>query len=455
VPEFGSEFTVVATPSKPIRGIVREKGAGKPVAGCHVHIPFTRDDDPRAWADTDAAGRYTLTGLPRGRYTVVVRPPEGTPYLETDFTVDAGDPGTAPVTADLELERRSAAAGRVTDATTGRPVAGRVEYRPLAKNSALKAFPKLAEPYTFRQPTPTARLDKDGRFLLPVLPGPGVILVQAEGAYLPARQDAAVAHPDDPGLIDCRPYPAIPSEFQACQVIDAEAGKEFAVKIPLTPDRPRALAVEFPDDKPRDLGVLGLKPVGVDRGEFVHAGTARAVCGLTAGERRRLFLQTRDRQFGAALTVDGSATDPVAVKLQPTATITGRLLDKNGKPLKEVAFKILYDDGPGRPGVMISEGLVHRAPTPIEEKRHLLLTGYRADKMGRWTQAEKTDADGRFRVGGLIPSVAFDLHAQLVSEPDAKGSQYITGYAKVARPTVKPGETHNLGDLTVGEVEKE
>jgi hypothetical protein len=66
VPEFGSEFTFVATPSKPIRGAVREKGTGQPLTGCHVHIPFTRDDDPRAWADTDAAGRYTLTGLPRG-----------------------------------------------------------------------------------------------------------------------------------------------------------------------------------------------------------------------------------------------------------------------------------------------------------------------------------------------------------------------------------------------------
>ncbi|MCI0686574.1 MAG: hypothetical protein L0Y54_04970 [Sporichthyaceae bacterium] len=284
------------------------------------------------------------------------------------------------------------------------------------------------------------------------MPGPGVILVQAESGYLPARPDPGVAHPDDPGLIDCRPYPAIPSEFHACQVIDAEAAKEFAVTIRLTPDRPRPLAVEFPDDKPRDLGVLGLQPVGVDRGEFVHAGTARAVCGLAEGERRRLFLQTQDAQFAAALTVDGSAADPVAVKLQPTGTITGRLLDKDGKPLKGVAFKILYDDGPGRPGVMIHGGSVHRAPTPIEEKRYQLLTGSRADKMGRWTQAEKTDAGGRFRVGGLIPSVAFDLYAQLVTEPNAKGSRYVTGYAKLTRPTVKPGEIRDLGDLTVADL---
>jgi hypothetical protein len=43
----------------------------------------------------------------------------------------------------------------------------------------------------------------------------------------------------------------------------------------------------------------------------------------------------------------------------------------------------------------------------------------------------------------------------LVTEPDAKGSRYVTGYAKVARPTVKPGETRTTSAMTVGELEKD
>src|SRR5262249_8090059 len=154
--------------------------------------------------------------------------------------------------------------------------------------------------------------------------------------------------------------------------------------------------------KPRDLGVIGLKPVSLDRGEYVYAGTAKPVCGLAPGERRRLFLQTQDQLFAAAAAVEGSGAGPVTVKLQPTGTITGRQLDKDGKPLKGVAFKILYDDGPGRPGVMIHGTSTFRAPTSMEQKRYQLTTGYFADKRGMWTGPEKTGEDGRFRIGGLI-----------------------------------------------------
>jgi RNA polymerase sigma factor (sigma-70 family) len=458
---FGSDFTYVATPSKPIRGVVRETGSGRPVAGARVYTPFVRDDDPQASTTTDPAGRYELTGLPGGTHTLHVDPPQGAPYLETEFTVDATRPGTEPVTADFEVPRRPTVAGRVTDRVSGRPVAGWVEYRPLAANPNLATAPLLATP-RFRQHVPTAMLDPDGRFKLPVLPGPGVLLVRAEGDYLSPRLEKAhrstgVAVKEDPELIDTRPHPAQPNQFQAYHLLDAPAdtGTPVSVAIALTPDRERPLLIEFPDGKPQDVGVIGLHPVGTDRGDRILADTRSAVCGLEVGEPRRLFLETYDRRFAAAVTVDGSASGPVAVKLQPTGTVIGRLLDKNGRPLTKVAFQELYDDGPGRPGVMIGGGFVHRVPTPAEYRRATRITGMYGDKMGHATTAEYTAADGRFRLTGLVPGVAFDLRAQMVAEPNEKGQRFISGYAKVARPTVKPGETLDLGELRVGEVERE
>jgi hypothetical protein len=73
------------------------------------------------------------------------------------------------------------------------------------------------------------------------------------------------------------------------------------------------------------------------------------------------------------------------------------------------------------------------------------------DKMGHATVAEYTDAAGRFRLTGMVPGVPFDLFAQLVGEPDAKGARFIKGYARVARPTVQPGQTLDLGDLHAGD----
>ena len=87
------------------------------------------------------------------------------------------------VSRDIEIDRQQAVTGRVTDGA-GKPVRGWVEYRPLAANANLKGKPLLAEP-RWRQWAPGAQLDGDGRFILPVLPGPGVLLVRGDGDYLP------------------------------------------------------------------------------------------------------------------------------------------------------------------------------------------------------------------------------------------------------------------------------
>jgi hypothetical protein len=42
--------------------------------------------------------------------------------------------------------------------------------------------------------------------------------------------------------------------------------------------------------------------------------------------------------------------------------------------------------------------------------------------------------------------VPFDLYVNLIS-PDAAGRRHITGTVKIARPTVRPGEVRDLGDL--------
>jgi hypothetical protein len=204
------------------------------------------------------------------------------------------------------------------------------------------------------------------------------------------------------------------------------------------------LVVEFPDGKPRDTGILGLKPASSDHGDAYYRRKS-VVLGLADNETRRLFLATYDGQLGAAANVRGKERGPVTVKLKPTGTITGRVVDKDGKPISGVGFRLYFDDGPGRPGVFIHAGFAQRVHTEMESRRAFRTKGFSNDKIG--SLMEKTDEQGRFRLTGVLPDVAFDLEAMLIAPPNRKGQRFITGEVRIARSTVKPGETLDVGIL--------
>jgi RNA polymerase sigma factor (sigma-70 family) len=444
---YGSTFTHVATPCKPIRGVVREKGSGRLLAGVEVSKPWSRDDDPEANAVTDKAGRYRLTGLPPGKHKLYVRPAAGAPYLPTEVEVKADQPGIAPVTFDIPLERQPVVTGRVVEG--GKPIQAWVEYRPLAKNRNLESHPYLAAPRMSNHP-PGTRTDRSGRFSLPVLRGQGVLLVRAEGVYLPARlakehRLGGVADKRDPELIDCRPLLAWPGDFHAYQLIHARDGKQTPVQVVLATGRSRELVVEFPDGKARDARVLGLKPGLSEYGETYLAGKS-VVAGLAEDEVRRLFVGTADGKLAAACVVRGKEGGPVTVKLKPTGTVKGRVVDKDGKPIAGAGFQIFFDDGPGRPGVFAHQGTLIRALTRAESERIGRTKGYYPAGF-RFSLAVRTDRDGRFRLDQVMAEVPFDLKVQLIGLPDKKGRRFITGDTVLARPTVKPGEVRDLGDL--------
>jgi RNA polymerase sigma factor (sigma-70 family) len=460
LPLYGSEFTHVVAPCKPIVGVVRDGTTGKPVADATVQRVSTREDDPNAHAKTDAEGRYKLLGLPRGVYTFTVNPPANAPYLAKEVRVDAGKPGIEPVTLDVELERQPAAKGRVTIAGSGKPAQGWVEYRPLASNPNLKKNSLLAQP-RWRQHPPSTKLDRDGRFTLAVLPGPGVLLFQGDGDFEPARlaradRLAGVALKEDPELLDTRPRPSWPAKSHAYQLIDVAAGKDVEVSPELTPARQVPIAFEFPDGKARDVAALGLRQAGASSGEMLYVGSPAAVRSVSAGETRRLFFSTTDSAFAATATVDGSKPpEMLTVKLLRTGRVRGRVLGADGKPLKEASFQVLYDDGPGRPGVHLRGGSTFRLSTPDEDRRSERLTGFIEGKFRSMSSSERSDERGWFELSGIAAGLEFDLKVVIVSEPNAKGERFVRGLAKLTRSSVKPGETHNLGDLMVGEVEKD
>jgi RNA polymerase sigma factor (sigma-70 family) len=179
---YAATFSHVAQASRTIRGVVRDKETGKPMAGLRLAVeapigPVAPAMHGRATGRTDAEGRYELLGMPKSeKYIIHVVSETGSHFSVKAAFGDA--PGVGPLTADIQVLRGVVQVrGRVTDQATGKPVPGaRVRYYPLSTNA--EAF-KLYRDY--REFASAATAGPDGSFSLAALPGSGVV-----GAIAPA-----------------------------------------------------------------------------------------------------------------------------------------------------------------------------------------------------------------------------------------------------------------------------
>ncbi len=125
--------------------------------------------------------------------------------------------------------------------------------------------------------------------------------------------------------------------------------------------------------------------------------------GLRRGEMRRVraLLEGRRLAGWAEFRADGKGT--VELKLQPWATVVGRLVDNHGDPRVNVDLIGLPDD--------------HR-------------------------QIIKTDSQGRFRIEGFAPGLPIEIEVSPMSG-------YISG--KIAKGQILAAdETKDLGDVVEG-----
>ena len=109
-----------------LRGVVREKRTGRPVAGARISVTAVTDEAAHSSSSavTDEAGRYTITDLPKSRrYGVIALPKRGEPYLITSRNVEATK-DAGPIMADLEFVRGIPFRVRVLDEKTGKPLKG-------------------------------------------------------------------------------------------------------------------------------------------------------------------------------------------------------------------------------------------------------------------------------------------------------------------------------------------
>jgi hypothetical protein len=246
-----------------------------------------------------------------------------------------------------------------------------------------------------------ASTNEDGTYRIVGLPGPGQILVWRQEHYLRGadRDDADGPTADQFGYM-----PAV--NFAAFARIDPPKGAESVRRdIILIPGWTFTGTVLGPDGKP----LAGARACGLSGwGDWGREGmkTAEFTVGEFNPRRPRpvLFRHPETGLVGVAQPPKDNG-GAVTVRMEPGATVTGRLVDADGEP---------------RAGVELT--LSFRLRKGPEGESYL-------------REPIKTDAAGRFRIPALLTGYQYRLS-------DGRGEQPVGG-------KLRPGQTTDLGDVRI------
>jgi RNA polymerase sigma factor (sigma-70 family) len=405
---YGSSFRHAAAPTRPIVGVVRDKDTKDPLPDVVIwakklanHPLNYLETQAFIRTTTDARGRYELVGMPIGAGNrLAFKAPTELPYLQINADVpENSDAG--PVTLDLDLKRGVWIEGKITDKATGKPVnqqfMGGALYILQRKNPNLRDYAGI-EWFQFQG----GRVEADGSYRLLGLPGPGVIAISGGGNYLPARERS-----DEYGAKGLS-QDEFPDTFRngstiaVCRVNPPSGAPAFKRDLTVDPGWKFTCTVLGPDGKP----LAGARTCGPN-GRFWFEGAMPAVFTAWANPHFPLDIVCQHVKKGLigvakAPSKDGEA---ITVRMQPAATVVGRLVDTAGKPRASVELELEFQPKP-------LNGWTHYLPEPI-----------------------KTDPEGRFRIALLAPDLDYRL------SDGQSVLQFGTG--------LQSGETKDLGEVRI------
>jgi RNA polymerase sigma factor (sigma-70 family) len=422
----GPTFDHVASPTKIIEGLVTDFTTGKPLKD--VRVSAATGYGQGTSAKTDTAGRFKLAGLPKQKeFLVIFSPPREESGTLLSRTVRLQDTeGLGPIQANVELNHGVVLTGQVIDKSTSKGVRAAVRFAPLPENKFHGSKPGYDSYDNERLMSPT---DARGRFRMIVIPGPGVLMCQADAADL---LDGMPLKPWLPAEFDDEDRGKVPvvgdardryyrtagnkTEFlgleNAVKVVTSKEGSgPVSVNLYLRRGLTRALKLVDPDGKP----VAGATVSGLTASypiTFTIKSDSCTVFALDEKKPRMVAVLHPQRGLGGVTWLSGEEKGTLELKLAPTASLKGRLLDLEGQSIAGAAVVATYADDVGRDLTRF----VKPAPPAV-----------------------KTDAEGRFELGGVVPGLPMYLDAN-------KDRKSLIGEPRIGVLTLKPGEARDLGE---------
>jgi RNA polymerase sigma factor (sigma-70 family) len=418
---YGVPFDFAAAPCKPIVGVVRDKDTGKPIPGAIVtsfSFPGSNyiQTELRTVADKD--GKYRLNGMPKGEGSVIrAGPPEGAPYLGATQRLN-DSPALEPITADFNLKRGVWIIAKVKDKETGEPVRATFDYGVFEDNPNRKEVPNLSfDSYTYN--------NVDGTFKIVGLPGRGLVGVRA---YPPENQYRMAVGADqikglrEDGHFFTFPHLLYSKGFNTLVEVNPAADADgVSVEILFHPGLKLTGTILDPDGKP----LAGALASGLDSNSTWSYQPLKiaefTVRGLEKGETRLLQFFHKDKNLSGSVAIKEGQKDKLTVKLAPSGTLTGRLVNADGKPVIDGEIIALINQplgAAGEPKVDFTKGSFHENRIRVNK-------------------------NGEFRIEGLIPGLKYQMGV-------IKGVYlHKLGGEAAADITIKAGETKKLGDVEV------
>lgn len=415
---YGPDMTIRLGPSRPLVGTVRDAKTGKPVPG--IVVSEANHHVPRSVTDKD--GRYRLEGVPKKpEYTLNVCGARGKPYFDKTFMGVRDVAGLDPLEMDLTVVRGVEFTGRVVEKGTGRPVRGDLVYLPLDSNPNRPPI----------EPTVMSsdgwRTRPDGSFYVTAWSGPGLLWFVARGPDRYATVNAG-AMLEKLGVRSRLPVGPV----HAMIPVDVDESKpaSLTATVEVEPAKGRPGTVVDRDGKP----LSGVKAAGLTAGSppSVLGSADFNLSGLRAANSRLLIFIHDEKKLGAVVPVAGDSTDSITVKVAPLGTAAGQV---------------------SRAKDTIAGLTVTAIPDVVDPKRFenlptdtLKFQGTFGMQRGPWrswtTRTTKTDADGKFKLEGLLPGLTYTIH---VSDGDL--GEFNTLVVTKRGVTVEAGKEADLGEL--------
>jgi protocatechuate 3,4-dioxygenase beta subunit len=418
-----NEFTLVSGPSVPVTGRVTDIKSGQPLAGIGVQ-------STGQWKGvvTDAEGKYRLEGLPLGLNELLISPPAGSRHLAggVHLTTTAATP---PLMRDITLTPGVLVRGRAVDETTGKPVRGNLQYFAYKSNPLVTESDSLHQGNTHTEFRP----DAEGRFEIPVLPGQGILALWAGTQFPDAVGADAIDCPrqnvgGNSIVFDTSPTWCITSAHNLLVPINPRsADDELTINLALRSGMEIPGRILAPDGQPLDnYRIFGARRHVVWP---LNSGKTFKVEGYNPSETRRIIVYHEERDLVGYHDLTGEPPKELEIRLQPAATLVGRVLDADGSG--------------GFPQVNLTNHQLDSAflkgnPSAAELEHGVL-------------QIEATtDSNGRFKLKGIVPGLKYTAHLNffppLLKEKKLKSSLQGPIFADV---TAEVGEAKDLGDLVL------
>ena len=369
------------------------KDTGRPVAGVDIRAAVYDEHsvipDPGIEATTDDRGHYRLVGLPRApAYRIFIEPGSSGPYTKAALRAAGDTPAFEPVTFDINLKRGILVRGKVTDKATGQPVVAMVDVFAFTDNPHVREFPG------FRSSALARSLVIDGRYEIVALPG-RCIIAAVTGGYVNRYRRSVGAETikgDNPikgynPVIAFSTFPAIcvALNYNVLAEINLDPKAETA-ELDLQVDAGRTITVNPVDSEGHPVAGTTASGVSDESSEYPQAASTIEILALDPSQPRRDRHARRPETHRIGLP-QGGRDWPLTIRLQPYGTITGRIVDEEGRPR-------------GRLGITSAGGSMPERPA-----EQGILPG------GNYGGGIRMGRDGRFRIEGLVPGLKYGAGA--------------------------------------------